>query len=66
MVPSGRVTVIGDARVVVGVVDAQVEEDLARFVGLRQVDQGRRPPAAVAIELGDQGVVLLGRARRSP
>ena len=42
----------GGAGIVVGVIDAQVEEDLARLLGLRQVDERRGPPAAVAVELG--------------
>ena len=33
---------------------------LRDVVGLRQVDKRRRSPAAVAIELGRQGLVFLG------
>ncbi len=60
MTPSGRVDGHGDAGVLVGVVDAQVEEDLARFDGLSQVDERGGAPAAITIELGREGVVLLG------
>ena len=51
----------GEAGVSVGVIDAQVEQDLARFGGLREVDERRGAPAAVAIELGGQGKVFLGQ-----
>src|SRR5262245_59296046 len=43
----------------VGVVNAQIEQDLARLARPGEIDQRSGPPAAIAIELGRQDVVPL-------